>query len=293
MSTLKPVLSPRDLGRAIGVSESSVKRWVDEGAIPASRTAGGHRRIATVDAIQFIRRGQVPLVEPRILGLDGLESVELPHSTAQRNELAFDQLRRGDAAGFRASVVSLYLSGDGVADICDGPIRDALERIGEMHATDPEGILIEHRATDICLQGVMQLRLLLPECRTDRFAVGGAAPGDIYLLPSIMVATVLQELGYSTTNLGPNTPIASLRQACSMQEPSLVWVSVSVAKEPRRTTAALEELADELESRGRLLLLGGRDASSIALRTRPTVLRASSLTEVAAFIRGMHTEIRR
>jgi len=37
-------LSPRELAEALGVSESSLKRWVDAGKIAASRTEGGHRR---------------------------------------------------------------------------------------------------------------------------------------------------------------------------------------------------------------------------------------------------------
>ena len=33
---MKPVLSPRELAEAIGVSESSIKRWIDDGVIQAS-----------------------------------------------------------------------------------------------------------------------------------------------------------------------------------------------------------------------------------------------------------------
>ena len=40
---------------ALGVSESSVKRWVDGGDLVAQRTAGGHRRIARGEALRFAR----------------------------------------------------------------------------------------------------------------------------------------------------------------------------------------------------------------------------------------------
>lgn len=53
--TMKPLLSPRELAQAIGVSESSIKRWIDDGLIGATKTAGGHRRIAGSEAIRFVR----------------------------------------------------------------------------------------------------------------------------------------------------------------------------------------------------------------------------------------------
>jgi len=52
------------LGRAsklLGVSESSVRRWVDAGEIRSYRTSGGHRRILEEDVRQFISQsGQAP-----------------------------------------------------------------------------------------------------------------------------------------------------------------------------------------------------------------------------------------
>ena len=52
---MKSVLSPKELAAAIGVSESTLKRWADDGLIVFSRTAGGHRRIRLAEAIRFIR----------------------------------------------------------------------------------------------------------------------------------------------------------------------------------------------------------------------------------------------
>jgi len=58
------LLSPRELADALGVSESSLKRWVDAGKITAARTEGGHRRIALQEAVRFIRETGAPLARP-------------------------------------------------------------------------------------------------------------------------------------------------------------------------------------------------------------------------------------
>ncbi len=43
---MKPLVTPKQVGRALDVSESSLKRWCDNGEIATQYTAGGHRRIA-------------------------------------------------------------------------------------------------------------------------------------------------------------------------------------------------------------------------------------------------------
>jgi len=68
---LKDLLSPKEFAEAIGVSQSSIKRWTDEGRIEAARTAGGHRRIPIAEAVRFVRETGASVVQPQALGLPG------------------------------------------------------------------------------------------------------------------------------------------------------------------------------------------------------------------------------
>jgi excisionase family DNA binding protein len=174
---MRPIISPRELAEAIGVSESSLKRWADDGQIQVSRTGGGHRRIAIGEAIRFVRAIRAPLVKPELLGLRDLSSqaaeILAPELPAER---LFGYLRDGRAREARGLVLALYLQGQGVADIADGPIRIAMERLGELWKHDQAGIYLEHRATDICIQAVEQLRLLVEPQQFHAVALGGAPP---------------------------------------------------------------------------------------------------------------------
>lgn len=48
------LLTTRQVAAELQVSESSVKRWCDQGIIPTQRTAGGHRRIGRADLQEFL-----------------------------------------------------------------------------------------------------------------------------------------------------------------------------------------------------------------------------------------------
>ena len=61
--------SPKQVARAIGVSESTLKRWCDSGLISMTKTAGGHRRIEIEAVVRFLRQSGRELVAPELLGL--------------------------------------------------------------------------------------------------------------------------------------------------------------------------------------------------------------------------------
>jgi excisionase family DNA binding protein len=280
-------LSPRDLARSLGVSESSVKRWVDDGALAAMRTAGGHRRIALAEAVRFVRRSGAPVVRPDLMLGAGTAAVA-PFDAATTEDVGgrFSALlEQDDAPTARALLLALYVSGWPVAAICDGPMRFALERIGTLWRHGPAGIVVEHRATDTCARALAEIRALSgPSAAGAPVALGGAPSGDQYILPSMMAATVLADLGYRDHNLGPEAPLELLGDAADHYRPRIVWLAMSVKQADARLAGAAVELAGRLARLGATLVLGGRGVPPLA----PTagLLRVSSMAELAAFAQG-------
>jgi excisionase family DNA binding protein len=199
------LISPRYLAEALGVSESSLKRWVDAGKLEAARTEGGHRRIALAEALRFIRETGTPVVKPELL--------DLPEVAASREhgDRLYDHLLAGDAPAVRGWLFARYLEGQTLAQLADGPIRTAMYALGDLWRHDPQGIFIEHRATAVVLQAVAQLRSMLAVAPANApLALGGAPSGDPYLLPSQLACMVVEEAGLRAVNLGPETPVDAL-----------------------------------------------------------------------------------
>ena len=275
-------LSPRDLADALGVSESSLTRWIDAGRIRATRTEGGHRRIALSDALAFIRATGAPVVRPELLGMsDALP----PQDHRSLDDAALTHaLLEGDGRAVRGWLQASLLGGAKIADLCDGPLRAAMHAIGELWKHEADGIFIEHRATELCIQALATLRAAFDPPLPAPAAVGGAPEDDPYLLPSAMAALVLAAEGLRPVNLGADTPTSALHRAVTHVRPRLVWISASAPVPLDRA----HELAAFLTSLpgGTVAIVGGRHRASVAAAA-PSIRTADSMAELAALGRTL------
>jgi len=279
------LLTTRQLADSLGVSESSVKRWIDDGEIAAERTRGGHRRIAIADAMRFMRsRGLQPsgIASPTSRGAPAFGPVDELAAADFERALVDDDL---DLA--RAIVSGRYLSGADVAAISDGLVRPALERIGELWKCDRAGIMIEHRAVDGCVILLRELGGWIPAPPADApRAIVCGGPGDPYLLPPLLASLVLRERGFDARSLGPLTPFETMVIACSRHSARLGAISVSVPQSVR-PLSEWRACAEALAREGTRLVLGGRCADAALIRVVEPAAHCTTMTELAAYASGL------
>ncbi len=280
----KSLLTPKDLADAIDTSESSMRRWIDSGKIRTTRTGGGHRRIELAEAIRFVRESNWPIVRPEILNVAELA---LPPANETDDQRLYAALVSGDRALARGLIVSWYVSGKNLATIFDGPVSAALTRVGELWKESDCGVLVEHRASEICAEIIRHVASLVPVAAAATAAALGATPGDEWhWLPSLMAAAVVREAGLRDINYGANLPVELLASAAAENKAKLVWISVTM--KPKRTLRAqLESLAAKLAKNATALVVGGRHAPDACPADQPNVYCMNSMTELAAFIGGM------
>lgn len=289
---MKHSLSPRELAEAIGVSESSLKRWVDEGRLEVTRTEGGHRRIALSEAVRYIRRSGSRIVNPVALGL--ADVTNLPPNQLERPESAdqplVDAIVGGQAALARGLVAAMYIGGRSVSEICDGPIARAMHFVGDLWKHSEKGILIEHRATDTSAQSLNLLRSLIKPAASDAPLATGCTPaGDPYILTSMMASVTLCAEGWREENLGADVPLDLMAAAAREREASLVWVSVCMEQSSQKLAGQLLTLATDLQSISCPLAVGGRMLPPRPMLVGDNLHVISNMSELAAFARGLQT----
>ena len=289
---MKVFLSPKDLAEAIGVSESSLKRWADDGRLRAVRTAGGHRRIPLPEAVRYIRETRCQILRPDVLGLGVIETGPANARTDSAEDRFCRALQSDDTNAAKGILFSEFLAGRSIAELCDGPIRHAMTLIGDLWKHGPDGIVIEHRAFDTCLQALVLLRSALPDPRPDApLALGCAPQADPYMLTTIAAATVAAEAGFRAVNLGADTPFEVLATAVTKYLPRLVWVSSSVQQNSTSLGARLRGLASRPEARGVHIMVGGRGTRPQDVPVCANLSWGSSLSELGAFAKGLAVSV--
>ncbi len=260
----KGFFTTRQLAESLGMSESSVKRWANEGKIGVVRTVGGHRRIPFDEALKFIRESGLCVIKPEILGLDYYTT---PHKAGTEIEEVSKELHEalvvGDADTARQLILAEFYSGRSIAEISDGPVSYALNEIGTTWKRNEEdGIFIEHRAMDICFDIFRRLQTLL-DPKTDRklLAIGCAPNRDVYALPTLIASIVLLETGYTSVNLGAVTPLRILRRAAEEHQPNMLWIAMNALPEENPHDPIVDEIRELSESVKQWdahIVLGGR-----------------------------------
>lgn len=254
-------LSTSEFAKALGVSDSSVRRLADAGELEIHRTRGGHRRIPVSEAVRYIRDTRSPVLKPELLGLEHAPQPIDAESAAARMLQVLEEGHASDAIGW---MQWLYASGMNIAELCDGPIASAMYKIGDRWPHDKRAIFIEHRATILCCRAINQLRLSIPEPDEDApTAIGAAMSGDMYLMPTLIASLVLYEAGFNEINLGPNTPLDVLADSVIDESPNLVWLSISESLRSKSQLAEIIKLAEVAKQHRTTFIIGGRHTNEL------------------------------
>lgn len=286
-------VSTAQAAEALGVSVSTVKRWVEDGILPAQKTAGGHRKLLAADVVELSRQGKLPSRDLASLKLR-FSKDRLPQAEALEQHL-YPALVEGDAATVRSTLHGAYQAGMAIETLADQVIAPSMQQIGVDWESGKIDVMHEHRASQLCAAALFELKAVL-DVRSTRerpLAVGGALEGDFSVLPSLLAQMVLLDSGWEAINLGPNTPLSSFRRALDDIKPRLLWISLSHLPDQGEFIQQYRELYEAAEKAGTAMVVGGR-ALGEAVRTQiPYTSYGDNLSHLAAFARTLHPRPRR
>lgn len=290
MNNSSTLVSPKQVARAIGVSESSLKRWCDQGLIRTVRTAGGHRKMVIAEVLRYVREQDHKLVSPELLDLPPA-SAHASTGLTQGESRLVDALLAGDELVARQIVFDLYLAKHSQSLIFDEVIAAAFREIGNRWECHDADVYQERRACEIALRVLFDLRRvqLVPERKW--LATGGTIEGDHYSLPSAMAELVLRDAGFYATSLGASIPFASLVKAVQETKPKLFWLSVSHVCEGLNFVtefAALSKVCTEADT---ALVVGGRALTEESRQRMTYSAYCDTMQHLEAFATTLHRSL--
>ncbi len=278
-------VTPRELARAAGVSESSVKRWCDRGLIPTIKTAGGHRRLSLDAAIEFLRQSH-PNARVELLGLPGRPRAAQPAGPAADDDF-YRAVISGDEEVCRQIVLDLHLSGEKASLIFDSVIAPAFHCVGQGWECDEVQVYQERRGCGICIRVLEELKSLIPEPKSTAPRAVGATPDcDPYMLPTAMVEIVLRQAGWRSQSLGSRLPFSTLLAAIADLRPQLLWLSVSHLDDDRRFLTGYRDFYAQAHG-ATAIVVGGRALSEPLRRSMEYTAYCDNLQHLEALIKTL------
>ncbi len=256
MTPTETYLKTQQIADALGVSVSTIKRWVDEGSIEAIRTSGKHRRVTLASALKFARSVEMPV--GRLL-----ELAEIPTISAIDDGVCvnlMEALKQGRAREAHALILAAHGTGIGAVGLADRLIRPVMEKVGHGWMISAWDVYQEHQASQIVASALMDLnsRAARAADAPGPMAIGAAPEGDPYVLPGLLGELVLREVGWSVHNLGNNLPLRSLARAARDYRPRLIFLTASYLADRSRFLQEYAYFYEAASQVGAAIILGGR-----------------------------------
>ena len=173
------LFSPKQIGHALGVSEASIKRWVDKGKIECVKTSGGHRKIPMSALVEYIHKNNKQLVNPEVLNIPE-SSGRVKDKMKQSAIMLRKSFQECDEYKIRGIIYDLFLSGKTPQEIFDNLIAPALHQLGCDWEEGTVDCFQERRTIQICIRTLYGL-IHFPQPEGDApVAILGTLSNDPY-----------------------------------------------------------------------------------------------------------------
>jgi excisionase family DNA binding protein len=237
-STSSSVVTAGEAARRLGVAPITIQRWVDEGAMRAVKTAGGHRRI--------------PVVEIR-------KRLAASRSRSDRDRMTewLAALLSGEA-GEVAGLLRHARERNGCWARVADEVAQAIVELGERWQTGDCSVFEEHMATEALRRAAAGCAAELSSPRDSRRALLTTAPGQRHTLGLSLGELVLAEHGWRSVWIGEGPPATEIPAMVSGVSPDLCVVAAPFDLQPKMLRTVQRGYQRAVAATGGLLLLAGQ-----------------------------------
>ena len=188
-----------------------------------------------------------------------------------------------------AQLIDSYLQNHAIANLFDTTVTNAMHRVGDLWFNGAITIADEHLATRVMLTALQKLRsIVVPRQATGLKAVACGIEGDLHELPIHLAEIIFESEGWDISNLGPNTPLFTLRDMVAQKKPDLVCISARSIVDLDRATTEYAQLRKIIEKLNSTAVLGGEAFRDSNLRQRfPAEFYAESFGGLSTFVKEL------
>jgi MerR family transcriptional regulator, light-induced transcriptional regulator len=259
----RTVLSTAEVARLFDVTETTVKRWADEGELKCQKTPGGHRKFEIRQVIEFAEEKNF---EP-------VAALELPDSDALADSIRIAIITRDypklveafvskalspDTKDLYRFLVYLYEHKIALWEIYDLILRPGMHRIGAQWERGEIEISHEHRASAETMDAIAKLQTqIYIKPSTGKSALFACLDAEMHEIGLRTAVNLFEAEGWHTYNLGARTPFRSLLATIEEIRPDVVCLSITRQENVPDLPAKIAALSALLRSCDAQLAVGG------------------------------------
>jgi excisionase family DNA binding protein len=284
-------ISTQEVAGLFRVTETTVKRWADEGIIPCVKSPGGHRKFRLPDVIGFAEKQGYPVSGTLEPPLSEAQMDQVRFAIHSQNyhtlaEVLFEEALQADPGGLYQLL--LYISKHNVklSTIADEVLRPPMVRIGELWKAGKLRIDQEHRAS-AAVTGAM-IRLAPELHRKDpngMLAVCACLEGERHEIGLRGMAFALEAEGWTVHYLGADTPYRTVAQYVGKAKPQLLAVSFAAPKPDDAMQKGFATVARAVRGAGGKFVAGGFFAGTYGAEDLSCDHVAGSIADGIAWVR--------
>ncbi len=264
----KTILSTADVARLFSVTETTVKRWADDGTLKCQKTPGGHRKFEIRNVIDFAEKNHFDPVGALALVDDSRFDQEIQAALLARDygPLVREYVRRAlspKKTDLFAFLSYLYEHKIHLWEIHDHVLQPGMWEIGEMWTRGTIGINHEHHASYETLDALARLQSqILIKPPTGRSVICACLGDELHEIGLRATSYLFDAEGWTIHYLGARTPQAAVVAAARELTPDVVCLSITQPEPLPLLRHHIAEIAAGAHSVGGKVIAGGRGATN-------------------------------
>ena len=265
----KTVLSTADVARLFNVTETTVKRWADEGMLRCQKTPGGHRRFPVRLVIEFAEQNRFEpggvLEFPTNDAINSkTEMATLARDFGTLTQIFVDRALSANRNDLFLFLSFLYEHCFQLWEIHDLILRPGMAEIGERWSNGDIGIGHEHRASYETLDALARLQAeIMVKPPVGKVALFASIGEELHEIGLRCASYIFESEGWTTQYLGAAVPTEAVIESINDAKPAVVCLSFTRREQVQDSLQALDEVAAAARGVGAMLITGGRSAEEL------------------------------
>jgi excisionase family DNA binding protein len=259
----KTILATVDVARLFNVTETTVKRWADDGTLRCHKTPGGHRKFPMRNIVEFAERNKFEPVGVLVLPKQDDLGASIQMAILGRDFPALVKAFVEKALSPNRTDLYLffsYLYEHRIAlwEIYDNVLCPGMRQIGERWQRGEIGINQEHRASYETLDALARLQSEIYVKPDNGKSAVFACPGEeLHEIGLRSAAYIFEAEGWTTHYIGARTPTDAVVSAIRDSHPLVLALSVTYPSDPQRSLEDLRHLSATVHAMGVSAVVGG------------------------------------